>query len=227
MDDNSITDLAGLIHGIAAEVCSKYGCWDKHKHDLVGEGYLALVKSATRFDPDKGDKLGTFAWQAIKGAMYDYLRKENFKGCQVSRADRDLAKNVRRAHDELAKRLRRQPSNEDIAEHLNIEVKSVEAALELLAFEFESLAVAEPEEQETSWEPRAIGLTPEEGASLRYEIERLPENYREVFTLRHIVGLSEQETAKKLGKPIGTVKSDLSRARSMLKQALPQKYGWR
>ena len=51
-------------------------------------------------------------------------------------------------------------------------------------------------------------------------VARLPEKYRIAVVLRCIEGLSEAETAQVLGITPGGVKSRLSRARKLLKEAL-------
>lgn len=51
-------------------------------------------------------------------------------------------------------------------------------------------------------------------------VKRLPERYQEVLVLVAIKGLSYAETAALLDKPIGTVRSRLSRARAKLAQEL-------
>lgn len=47
------------------------------KDDLVGEGMVALVKCAEKFDPDCGITLGAYAKHRIRGAMIHYLRKNS------------------------------------------------------------------------------------------------------------------------------------------------------
>lgn len=46
--------------------------------DLEGEGYLALVKAAARFDPARGVKFSSYALSLIRGAMLDFLREEDW-----------------------------------------------------------------------------------------------------------------------------------------------------
>jgi len=59
---------------------------------------------------------------------------------------------------------------------------------------------------------------------LRSMLERaiavLPENFRTVFVLHEIEGVSVEETAEALDIPTGTVKTRLMRARRKLQQAL-------
>jgi RNA polymerase sigma-70 factor (ECF subfamily) len=52
---------------------------------------------------------------------------------------------------------------------------------------------------------------------------KLRREYREVFVLRQIQGLSVQEVAEILGMPEGTVKTNLHRARNQLIELLAQK----
>ena len=56
--------------------------------------------------------------------------------------------------------------------------------------------------------------------ALAREIERLPASYRELVTLRHLVGLSYNEIAELKELPLGTVKNKLFRAHSVLREAL-------
>lgn len=51
-------------------------------------------------------------------------------------------------------------------------------------------------------------------------VEALPPTYRAVFVLRHVEGLSTEETAKILGISVPAVKSRLHRTRIMLQQKL-------
>lgn len=55
---------------------------------------------------------------------------------------------------------------------------------------------------------------------LREAVELLPEKYREVFVLRDIEGLNQEETAAALGISVTLVKVRLHRARMMLQKGL-------
>ncbi len=57
-------------------------------------------------------------------------------------------------------------------------------------------------------------------AAMAREIERLPNSYRELVHLRHLVGLSYNEIADLKRLPLGTVKNKLFRAHSVLREAL-------
>jgi len=61
---------------------------------------------------------------------------------------------------------------------------------------------------------------PELGDVIRAELDRLPEEYREVVALSDLGDLSYAEIGAMLGIPVGTVKSRLFRGRRLLQEAL-------
>ncbi|GAA5520623.1 sigma-70 family RNA polymerase sigma factor [Aliifodinibius salicampi] len=56
-------------------------------------------------------------------------------------------------------------------------------------------------------------------------IDELPAKYRKVIQLRHMEEKSYQEISEELGKPLGTVKAHIFRAREMLYKSLKDKRG--
>jgi len=64
----------------------------------------------------------------------------------------------------------------------------------------------------------------EDAQTLREAIRRLPDGQRKVVILRHIWGLSVEETAADLGISPGTVKSQTSDALSALRRALASEF---
>lgn len=75
--------------------------------------------------------------------------------------------------------------------------------------------------------PAAAPLTPETEVTMREyvalverAVERLPDDYRTVFVLRHVEGLGTAETAAVLGVSEDVVKTRLHRARALLRNLL-------
>jgi RNA polymerase sigma-70 factor (ECF subfamily) len=71
------------------------------------------------------------------------------------------------------------------------------------------------------------GMTPEESAeqaelaaALRHCLNNLPPEFRSIVILVDIQGMDYAETAQAVGKPLGTVKSRLARARLRLRDCL-------
>lgn len=67
-----------------------------------------------------------------------------------------------------------------------------------------------------SYDPPSSGLT----RNLQLALEELPAHYRIPLLLKDIEGFSQEEIASILGRPVGTVKARLSRARHILKRRL-------
>ena len=71
-------------------------------------------------------------------------------------------------------------------------------------------------------DPEAVLLQSISTQQLRDAIEELPLDYREVFVLRELEGLSYNEIATIAAVPLGTVMSRLARARKRLQSSLSQ-----
>jgi RNA polymerase sigma-70 factor (ECF subfamily) len=68
--------------------------------------------------------------------------------------------------------------------------------------------------------PERAALRADDARLLNRAVAGVPVEYREVFVLRELEGLSYREIADVAGVPIGTVMSRLSRARTQLQKAL-------
>src|SRR5205809_6853257 len=79
--------------------------------DLVSYGLLGLIGAIERFDPERDIKFETYAMARIKGAIIDELRALDW----VPRSVRSRAREIERAITDLAARLGRAPTGEEIA----------------------------------------------------------------------------------------------------------------
>ena len=67
--------------------------------------------------------------------------------------------------------------------------------------------------------PEAIVQQRDTARAWRARLDALPARYREAVGLRHVDGLSYPEVAAALGRPLGTVKSDVHRGVRLLREA--------
>jgi RNA polymerase sigma factor for flagellar operon FliA len=93
-------------------VYAKYGDLD----DIVNEGVIALINAVETFDTGRGVKFETYANLKIKGAIIDFVRKQDWIPRQVRKFGKELDETYNLLYTELG----RCPTNNEIAERMGL-----------------------------------------------------------------------------------------------------------
>jgi RNA polymerase sigma factor for flagellar operon FliA len=91
------------------------------REDLFQAGVIGLIDALNRFDPSRDNAFSTYAVMRIRGQVIDELRARDW----VSRGARERSRAYHMAVDELSRELGRLPSDQELAEHLDLDVEAV------------------------------------------------------------------------------------------------------
>jgi RNA polymerase sigma factor FliA len=201
--------------------------------DLISYGLLGLIGAIERFDLEREIKFETFAVARIKGAIIDELRSLDW----VPRSVRSKARDVEKAHSELEAKHGRTPTDEEMAEQLELTVEEFNSALldiansSVLALD-DLWTFADPEGGggqisvlDTIQDPAAVDPHSEAEASalkdrLADAIESLPERERLVIALYYYENL----TLREIGEVLGVTESRVSQLHTKAVLALRSRF---
>lgn len=172
--------------------------------DIVNEATVALLSAVDSFDPDKDVKFETYASIKVRGAIIDYIRRQDF----IPRSIRRFAKEYDTAYSELFNELDREPTNEEMAAKMKLTLSRFEnftyqmATSQTLSFE-ELLAdkgfdLAESPDENGVWSAESSVHNEERSKYLAEAIKALKERERLVVTLYYYEKLRFSDIGKVL-----------------------------
>lgn len=171
--------------------------------DLVSTGVVGLISAIDNFDPRMNVKLNTYAEYKIRGAILDSLRGMDW----APRQQRKRVKMIEAVIAVLEQRLKRAPSEEEIADELNVPISEYhEWLIDARGLNLGSLEGASGEEDgrdllrfvsdtEENWPSRLLERSELERI-LAEAIQRMPYIERTVLTLYYHEELTLREIAK-------------------------------
>ena len=185
--------------------------------DLISYGLLGLISAIERFDTSRDIKFETFAIARIKGSIIDELRSLDW----VPRSVRARARQIEKTNATLEHKLRRAPTDQEMAEALGTSVDDFQESLTKISNssvvaldELWTVSDASGDQVsllDTIQDPNAIDPAQEMDASemkdrLAEAIARLPEREKLVVALYYYENL----TLREIGEVLGVTESRVS-----------------
>lgn len=175
--------------------------------DLNSAATVGLIHAVDRFDPERAVLFKTFAEQHIRGAILDELRSLDV----LSRTMRDKYKRVEREVLCLEHKLGRNPTSEEVANALGVDLENYYEMLEdvrVYTFiniddswddhEGNSLCLADVLTESEDKNPQQQVISMELAEALGTAIEKLPEKERLAVTLYYHEDLNLKEIGELL-----------------------------
>ncbi len=100
------------------------------REDLMSAAIVGLITAAERFDPSRGVQFKTFVEQRIRGTIMDELRSQDW----LTRSLRDKYKRLEKEFSILEQRLGRNPTTEEVAKAMGMELEEYFKLLEEVHF---------------------------------------------------------------------------------------------
>lgn len=211
----------GLVRTVALSMRNmyvKFGDVD----DVVNEGVIALMDAIESYSPNRGAKFETYASIKIRGAIIDFLRKQDW----IPRNVRKFAKALDKANSMLYNLNGRAPTNSELAAQLGMdEEKMLKMMTECsctITLSFEELLyednIDEPSVKDSGVDREL--LRNEMRKVVADAVNELGEKERQVITLYYYKNLKYSDIAKALGVSEGRVCQIHSKATLALKAKL-------
>ena len=93
--------------------------------DIAGYGVEGLISAIDRYSNDKNTKFETYAITRIRGTIIDKIRSQDW----IPRGIRKRFKDIQQTSRLLQEKLGRQPSNQEIADQMELPLEKVEEAI--------------------------------------------------------------------------------------------------
>jgi RNA polymerase sigma factor FliA len=201
--EHLILDHLPQVKLIAARIHEKLPesvCLD----DLISAGVLGLIDAVDHFDPTLNVKLKTYAEHKIRGAILDSLRSLDW----APRNKRRKSKLIESAISEAEKRLKRNPTEDEVADQLAVSLEEYRRWLvEIRGINLAPIEQATTGDNEGTDILRFVSDDEDDWPSHLFEraelerlvaatIDRLPEIERTIVTLYYLKELTLRQIAR-------------------------------
>jgi len=172
------------------------------REDLESAGIYGLLQAMDSYDCDRNIQFNTFAYYRIRGNIVDYLRSID----QLPRKQRKSYGEVQRVIDQISQVLGREPSDEEVAEELNMDMEDYHKllsnvqqrsvlSLDSPAYDDDSYSLYDLQEDPDSETPDQDLVKTERTQALQKKIGTLKERERLILMLYYYEDMTMSEIA--------------------------------
>jgi RNA polymerase sigma factor for flagellar operon FliA len=228
--DRLVVNYSPLVRYVAGRISARVsGPLDRE--DVISWGVLGLLDAIETYDPERRTKFESYAISKIRWSILDELRRAD----PLTRRVRRRAREVDLTKGELAQRLGRVPTEEEVARELGVGIAEHRAFLERCSraqvgslearLESEDSLGAELHQRvadSRAADPESAAEAAELRAQLLEAIKTLGEQERVVTTFYFYEGLTLREIGGALNLTEGRISQILHRALAKLREALSE-----
>lgn len=195
--------LVSRYHGLVRNSAHQYQLPAQYYEDLVQVGYLGLMKAINNFDPAVRPELKPYAHSCVTGEIKRFFRDKRWL-IRVSRTDQELFLHARKAQTDLANELGATPTDEQVAERLDVTVQALRHAYQA----HEAFAPDSLDAPVSSSDERGLGdlLGADDGAldiavdmdALRLHWHELPDAQQQILLMRFYGNMTQAQVAERL-----------------------------
>lgn len=209
-----------MVYRVARRMAARYPS-SVELDDLVSIGTMGLIDAAERYDEAICSSFAGYARIRVQGAIVDALRKADW----VPRSVRNRARNITHTVANLERKLGREPSREEIAKELDMDLSTLETyhrdanILTLVSME-ESRADSDQrivDTLESDTQTPAVAVVND---SVRHvvcdAVHGLPERDQLIVQMYYY----EDRSFKEIGDHLGVTESRVSQLHSRIKRRL-------
>ena len=170
--------------------------------DIVNEGVIEIMRAIERYDETRDNKFETYISRRIRGRVIDMMRKNDWLPRNFHRDSRS----IENANLELSTRLGRAPSDEELADYLNMNVKKLQKIQRMsnmvnvlsldMTYDEGNEALLQIPSKDRSVQPEFSFMQKENVRALTAAIESLQEKEKLVISLYYVEELNMNEIAE-------------------------------
>lgn len=232
--DRLLLNYAPLVKYTAGRVSARM-TGPVEQEDFISWGILGLISAIETYDPDKGMKFQTYAISKIRWSILDEMRKQDW----MPRRARARMREIEHTKQSLSQKLRRAPTDEEVAEALNISVKEYSSLLDehsrssvgsldakMLSEDGTGVDFQDRVSDPTSAEPDEKAEQALVRERLVDALKSLKEQERVVATFYFYEGLTLKEIGQAMNLTESRISQILRRALEQLRNILPDSHAF-